>query len=516
MKGLEPKLKKAFKYRIVFCVLLFTVAWISVCGQAPVMSSKPINVSSVNSPDDDYWPTISADNHYFATTVSHRGESVYQATQEDLTIFEKDSVGNWKPDSVLTKPLNTPYNEGSPAFSADGRYLFFVAADRKDGLGSCDIYYVIRHGNRWSQPIHADAPLNTRFWESNPSLSADGRTLFFVSNRTGGKGGMDIWKCAVAVQSDGLLRFFNAENLGDSINTAKNEMSPFIHPDNETLYFSSNGHGGYGGNDIFVARKNQIGQWKQPVNLGNTINTPGDDTGFVVETGGRYGFFSTNGLEQNGKGREIYKVELPVEVRPRSVICFEGITTDAANKEPLRALVEVTDLSSGQKIQTLYADDVTGKFSVCYPVGKKYGLTVSAKPYLFESFELGDSSKNVKVALQKIAKGRKTTLRNVYFAFNSWQLQPESMPELKRLGRFLLEYPSVKILIEGHTDNVGTESYNMELSGKRAKAVVDFLMTGGIAADRVNFKGYGATRPLATNDTEQGRALNRRTEIEIE
>jgi len=496
--------------------MLSFAALASVCGQVSVITAKPVNVSSVNSPDDDYWPAISADNHYFATTVSHRGETAYQATQEDLMLFVKDSVGNWQPDSVLTKPLNTPYNEGSPAFSADGRYLFFVAADRKDGLGSCDIYYVIRHGNRWSPPIHAGAPLNTRFWESNPSLSVDGRTLFFASNRPGGKGGMDIWKCRVSLQSDGLLRFFNAENLGDSINTAKNEMSPFIHPDNETLYFSSNGYGGVGGNDIFVARQNGNGQWQRPVNLGSGINTPGDDTGFVVETAGKYGYFSSNGLESNGKGREIYRVELPASVRPQAVTCFEGTVSDAENKRPLRALIEVTDLSSGEKMQTLYADDVTGKFSVCYPVGKKYGLTVSAKPYLFESLKLDNSATSVAVSLQKIAKGNKITLRNVYFAFNSWQLQPESMPELKRLGRLLLEYPSLKIVIEGHTDNVGTESYNMDLSEKRAKAVVDFLVRGGIAMDRVGSKGFGSTRSVAPNDSEEGRALNRRTEVEIE
>ncbi|MBP1638513.1 MAG: hypothetical protein H6Q17_96 [Bacteroidetes bacterium] len=473
----------------------------------------PVNVTTVDTSADDYWPAISADGHYFATTVSRRRE---YATQEDLMVFRKDSAEHWYPDSVLTKPLNTSYNEGSPAFSADGRYLFFVASDRRDGLGSCDIYYVIRHGNRWSQPIHAGAPLNTRFWESNPSLSADGRTLFFVSNRPGGKGGMDIWKCRVALQSDGLLRFFDAENLGDSINTAKNEMSPFIHPDNETLYFSSNGHDGVGENDIFVARQNAKGQWQRPVNLGSGINTPGDDAGFVVETGGRYGYFSSNGLEQNGNGREIFKVELPVEVRPRPVVCFEGVVADAETKDPLRAVVEVIDLSTGQKCQSMYADDVTGKFSVCYPVGKKYGLTVTAKSYLFESYELGDSARNTKVLLQKIAKGKKITLRNVYFTFNSWQLQPESMPELKRLGRFLLEYPSLKVVIEGHTDNVGSAGYNQELSEKRAKAVIDFLLTGGIAADRIGFKGFGATRPMVPNDSDANRALNRRTEVEIE
>jgi outer membrane protein OmpA-like peptidoglycan-associated protein len=473
----------------------------------------PVNVTTVNTSADDYWPAISADGHYFATTVSRRRE---YATQEDLMVFRKDSAEHWYPDSVLTKTLNTSYNEGSPAFSADGRYLFFVASDRRDGLGSCDIYYVIRHGNRWSQPIHAGAPLNTRFWESNPSLSADGRTLFFVSNRPGGKGGMDIWKCRVALQSDGLLRFFDAENLGDSINTAKNEMSPFIHPDNETLYFSSNGHDGVGENDIFVARQNAKGQWQRPVNLGSGINTPDDDAGFVVETGGRYGYFSSNGLEQNGNGREIFKVELPVEVRPRPVVCFEGVVADAETKDPLRAVVEVIDLSTGQKCKSMYADDVTGKFSVCYPVGKKYGLTVTAKSYLFESYELGDSARNTKVLLQKIAKGKKITLRNVYFTFNSWQLQPKSMPELKRLGRFLLEYPSLKVVIEGHTDNVGSAGYNQELSEKRAKAVIDFLLTGGIAADRIGFKGFGATRPMVPNDSDANRALNRRTEVEIE
>jgi len=483
--------------------------WSAVFGQ----NSHPVNVTMVNTADDDYWPAISADGHYFATTVSRRGEYL---TQEDLMLFDKDSVGNWKPDSVLTKPLNTPYNEGSPAFSADGRYLFFVAADRRDGLGSCDIYYVIRHGNRWSQPIHAGAPLNTRFWESNPSLSSDGRTLSFASNRPGGKGGMDIWKCQVALQPDGLLRFFNAENLGDSINTTKNELSPFIHPDNETLYFSSNGYDGVGENDIFVARQNGNGQWQRPVNLGSGINTPGDDTGFVVETAGKYGYFSSNGLEGDGKGRDIYRVELPASVRPQAVTCFEGTVSDAENSKPLRALIEVTDLSTGQKRQNLYADDVTGKFSVCYPVGKKYGLTVSAKPYLFESFELGDTAKSVQVSLQKIAKGNKMILRNVYFAFNSWQLQPESMPELKRLGRLLLEYPSLKIVIEGHTDNVGSVSYNQELSEKRAKAVVDFLVSGGIAAERIGSKGFGATHPVAPNDSDAGRALNRRTEVEIE
>lgn len=486
-----------------------------IWGQHPAGSFQPVNVTQVNTPDDDYWPAISADNEYFATTVSQRGESTYQSSQEDVSIFRKDSVGNWCRDTLLTNPLNTPYNEGSPAFSADGRYLFFVAASRPGGAGSCDIYYVIRHGNCWSPPMHPDAPLNTRFWESNPSLSADGRTLYFTSNRPGGKGGMDIWKCSVVMQPDGLLHFVGAENLGDSINTPKNELSPFIHPDGETLYFSSDGHGGYGGNDIFVARKNSAGQWQAPRNLGKPVNTAGDDAGLVVETDGRFAYFSSNGLEENGKGREIYRVELPGEARPGKVVCVKGTVTDADSRAPLRALVELTDLPTGQKCQSLYTDDVTGKFSVCYPAGRKFGLSVSAKPYLFGSVDLNDSAKKITVSLPKIEKGRKMALRNLYFAFDSYRLQPESTPELKRLGRFLLEYPSVKIEIAGHTDNVGNDTYNRELSEKRAKAVVDFLVSGGISPERLTYKGYGATQPLVPNDTEADRAQNRRTEFAI-
>jgi outer membrane protein OmpA-like peptidoglycan-associated protein len=519
-KKCVPKWKKAVSKPGLLSLFLWGTATVALLGQNSNDSLahhplQPVNVQSVNTPEDDYWPAISADNAFFATTVSRRRETGYQASQEDLSIFTRDEKGEWRLDTLLTKPLNTSFNEGSPAFSTDGRYLFFVAADRNDGAGSCDIYYTVRHGNRWLPPMHPGAPLNTRFWESNPSLSADGRTLYFVSNRTGGKGGMDIWKCSVAIQSDGLLRFFNAENLNDSINTPKNESSPFIHPDGETLYFSSDGHGGLGGNDIFVARKNNAGQWQRPLNIGGTINTAGDDTGFVVETSGCYAYFSSNGLEQNGCGREIYRVALPSEVRPQKTVCIQGVVSDADESSPMRALVEMTDLSTGQKYSTTFSDDVTGKFSVCYPAGKKYGLSISARPYLFESIGLNDSAQKVTVHLQKIEKGRRVALRNVYFAFDSYNLQPESTPELKQLGRFLLDYPTVKIEIAGHTDNVGQAAYNLDLSAKRAKAVVDFLIRGGIAAERLTYKGYGTSRPVASNDTEQGRAQNRRTEVEI-
>jgi len=497
---------------IFFYISLLLCLSVNAQSMATDSLMVPKSMHEINSADDDYWPTISADNQFFATTVSRRNDASNRGSQEDLVIFQRDVKGKWQNDSTLTAALNTLANEGSPAFSADGHYLFFVATDRQGGYGSCDIYYAIRHGNGWSRVIHPEAPLNTRFWESNPSLSVDGKTLYFSSNRPGGIGGMDIWKCSVQVQADGLLRFYNAENMGNVINTPKNESSPFIHPDNETLYFSSDGLLGLGRNDIFLSRKDVAGQWQKPLNLGAPINTSGDDAGFMVEADGTHGYFSSNGIEQNGQGRDIYRIALPESIRPNAVKCLYGSAVEADDQSPVRAKIELTDLLSGKTINMVMADAETGKFSICYPAKGKFGVTVSGRALLYETIAITDTTRQVDVTLHKAIAGQKITLRNIYFAFNSFQLQPESMPELNRLGRFLIEYPSVKIEIAGHTDNTGTEKYNQELSEKRAKAVVDYLISGNIAAERLSYRGYGASQPIATNNTEQGKALNRRTE----
>jgi outer membrane protein OmpA-like peptidoglycan-associated protein len=475
----------------------------------------PVNMQNINTPADDYWPAISADGNFFATTISLRNDTLRLASQEDIMIFRRGSDLLWHPDSTLTAPLNTKGNEGAPSFSADGRYLFFVAADRQGGFGSCDIYYVIRHGNTWSRPIHPEAPLNTRFWESNPSLSSDGKTLFFASNRPGGKGGMDIWQCRVTLQTDGLLSFSDVTNAGDSINTQKNESSPFIHPDNRTLYFSSDGHGGYGQNDIFMSKQDSAGHWHAPLNLGSVINTPGDDAGFVVETGGQYGYFSSNGRENNGNGREIYRVALPADCRPEHVNCISGSILPNDGALPFKATVELTDLTTGHIVSSWPSDNITGQYWVCYPAGGHYSLTAIARAHLFRSIELTDTLKQENFVLPSIKSGATIALRNLYFAFDSYELTPESLPELNRLGRFLIEYPSVQIEVDGHTDNAGSSGYNLRLSEKRAKAVTDYLEKGGISPQRLSYKGYGATQPIAPNETPQGQALNRRTELTI-
>jgi len=468
-----------------------------------------------NSNEDTYWPSISPDHSLFSVTVSHCDAPSMAESQEDIRIFYKDSLHQWIPDEALSHRLNTPFNEGSVSFSVDGAYLFFVASDRSDGLGSCDIYYLIRHGNGWSQPIHPDGPLNTRFWESNPSLSSDGKTLYFCSNRPGGVGGMDIWSCRVEKQSDGTLLFSHAENLGKPINTPENETSPFIHPDNKTLYFSSNGHPGLGGQDLFFSRKDGNGHWSNPQNLGYPINSYANDQGFTTDANGKIGFFSSNRVHAGRRLQQIYRVRLPDIDQPQPMQCKTGQVTPVLQNVPTPAYVQVIDLTTDQSVFSTVADRYTGRFSICYPDTGHYALSVVKEGYLFYFASLDDAASFHTIPLKKIAHGEKITLRDIYFDFNSAKIQHSSEAELNQLLLLLKSYPALHLLIAGHTDSIGSESYNLQLSAQRAEAVVHYLVQHGIEASRLQWKGFGDTQPVADNHTEHGRALNRRTEAII-
>jgi len=476
---------------------------------------QPTVVQEINKDEDTYWPSISPDNQLLAVTISNRSTDIEQGTQEDLQFYHRDSVGKWVVDSSLVQLLNTPANEGSACFSADGKYLFFVASDRNDGLGSCDIYYLIRHGNGWSFPIHPEAPLNTRFWESNPSLSSDGQTLYFCSNRPGGIGGMDIWTCRVKRQDDGTLFFYQAENLGKPINTPQDEISPFIHPDNKTLYFSSNGHLGLGKQDIFVARKDNNGKWQKPENMGYPINSNGDEEGFTTDAQGKTGYYSSNGLVSQKKKRQIYHVVLPAIDRPQVMKCEHGTIQSDNLSGASPSIVQVIHLDTNTPIFTTTADRHTGQFTICYPDTGNYALSIIKEGYLFHFASLNDSSAINNIQLTKIAVGEKVMLHNIYFDFNSAVLQATSEAELNQLLILLNSYPMLHLLIAGHTDSTGSSSYNQNLSKQRAYTIVNYLISHGIATDRLHAQGYGATQPIADNKTEQGRALNRRTEAII-
>ena len=498
--------------------------------QHPVPFNYKNMGTNINTEFDDYWPSITADESLFSTTImlnKKQGESQFgKGVHEDLYLSKKAN-GAWSKTQNMGQVLNTIGNEGSQSISLDGRYMFFVECDRSNGFGGCDIYYSIHNGDNWSPAINAGSVVNTRHWESTPRLSPTGDVLYFASTRPGGIGKSDIWKCKVEVQANGYLKFSNAENLGSTINTEEDELSPFIHADNHTLYYSSKGMKGLGGYDVFVSYKNGKGEWSAPKNMGYPINTCKDEIGFIVNANGDKAYFSSDGQEKNGRGRDIYEFNLEEgNYKPAKRMKYAtGKIVDATTMKPIQATIDVFSVEKDEMVFRSVSDKATGDFITCVPENEEYGVNVSKKGYLFYSdnfaakekltLKKADFSQTDKIELDKIEVGKKFTLRNIFFDFDKAILKKQSNIELDRVVQFMKENPTVRIELSGHTDFKGSEEYNMTLSNDRAKAAMEYLVKKGVPRNRMEYKGYGKSQPIADNKTEKGRALNRRTEIKI-
>jgi outer membrane protein OmpA-like peptidoglycan-associated protein/Tol biopolymer transport system component len=477
---------------------------------------KPENLGNgVNSALDDYWPSLSADEQTLVITRLIKSEDFFKKVQEDFFISQWENSG-WSMAKNLGFPINTADNEGAQTLSGDGRLMVFTACNRNDGLGRCDLYWSVRRGDKWSTPQNMGRPINSTFRETQPSISPDGRTLYFASDRPGGKGNHDIW----VSYKDSADHWTVPENLGDSINSAGTEMSPFIHPDNQSLYFSSDGLIGLGGYDIFVSRRNKEGKWRKAVNLGYPINTNRDEIGLIVNARGDKAYFASN-IDKN-QGKDIFSFDMPVQDRPSMTTYMKGRVMDAVNKSLLRARFELIDLENGKEFYKSYSDSLTGEFVVSIPVDHDYMLNVSRKGYLFysENFSLkGSFHKEAPllkdVPLQPIEIGKSIVLKNVFYETDSYALKKESEIELNKVVQFLKMNPGIRIQISGYTDNVGETAYNQVLSENRARTVANYLIAASINEKRIVFKGYGMGNPVTSNDTEEGRAQNRRTELTI-
>jgi flagellar motor protein MotB len=478
------------------------------------ISFKPINLGpGINSKEEEYLPVITADEKMIIfTRQMNRNEDFYKSVK-------RDSI--WLQAEYLSKEINTyNYNEGAQCISPDGNYLFFTGCNRPDGLGRCDIYISKLEGSGWSKPFNIGAPINTPGWESQPSISADGKTLYFVSTRNGGFGGYDIWKSDL--NDDGSWN--TPVNLGPDINTIYDEQSPFIHADDESLYFSSNGWPGFGNKDLFISRKVfqdeiQTG-WKKPQNLGYPINTFGEESGLSISSNGKLGFFSTNQIGGFG-GLDIYSFELPENLRPNLVTYVKGLVFDINTKEILDAKIEIINLKDGKAIFDDIADPETGEFMATMMSGKSFGLNVSKDGYLFysENFtpDLNQIHKPfiIEIPLKKIEIGGLVILNNIFFESGKFNLLPESKIELQQLIRFMKDNPSVSIEIGGHTDDIGDEKSNIELSESRARTVYEYLIGNQINSKSITYKGYGEELPINNNSTEESRKNNRRIEFKI-
>ena len=489
---------------------------------------EPKNLGpAVNSADPEYYPCITADD---ATLIYTRRvkdpELIPWGMQEDFMVSHRDAQGAWQAAKPIPTVNTRQYNEGAGTLTPDGRFIVFTKCATEDGsyggslqgFGSCDLFISRRIGDRWTPPENLGPPVNSRNWETQPSMASDGRTLYFIRGTQAQDGikSMDIY--TTALQEDGP--WSKPEKLGANVNTPYQEESVQIHPDGRTLYFSSNGHPGFGGLDIFVSRKEEDGSWGKALNLGYPINTGADENSLLVSADGEVAYFASD--REGGLGDlDLYSFELYPEARPLAVSFIRGKVTDRTNGQPVEADVQLYDLATGKLATGAYSDPRTGEFLVCIPAGRSYALNASSEGYLFfsQNYDVATGTPKepytLNVPLSPLTAGSVIALRNIFFNTASYDLLPASNAELEKLVQLLRTNTTLRIELGGHTDNVGADAANLTLSDQRAQAVRDFVIAQGIDASRITAKGYGETKPVATNDTEEGRAQNRRTEVTV-
>jgi outer membrane protein OmpA-like peptidoglycan-associated protein/Tol biopolymer transport system component len=471
---------------------------------------QPLNLgAAINTKDREYFPALTADGSslIFSRTVNGN---------EDFYITHQTADKKWSSATPLSNQINTAQNEGAQSISPDGMYLFFTGCNREDGFGSCDLYVSHKNGRDWDKPFNLGAAVNSPAWDSQPAVTPDGSTLYFVSNRPGGLGGYDIWKTTLNTEGE----WTKPTNLGPEINTSFDEMTPFIHPDGKTLYFSSNGWPGLGNMDIYYSRAQDNGTWEKPQNMGYPINTFSEETGLMVTPDGSKGMFSS--VMKDGFGdMDIYSFDLPAIAKPLPITYVKGIVRDKETKNFLEAKVQVVNLKTKETKFNDFTSKDNGEFLAVMPLGSTYAFNAIADGYLFysDNFELNTAATGkpyiLEIYLDRLKAGGNVILKNIFFDTNKYELLPASVTELTSLLELLQANQTISIEIQGHTDNVGNAAENQKLSLQRAKAVYDYLASNKIEAGRLSFKGFGATVPIAKNDTENGRQKNRRTSFQI-
>ena len=470
---------------------------------------EPINLGdNINSKVSEYFPTITIDGRQLVYTrrVNNFNEDFFGA---ELT-------GNsWSMSSGLPGDINTNQNEGAQNISQDGQWLIFTGCNFPDGKGSCDLYISYLTPEGWSASENLGSNINSDAWESAPSLSPDKRNLYFSSNRAGGYGSADIYVSHRLANG----QWTEPENLGPEVNTGGNESCPFIHSDNQTLYFTSNGHLGYGGDDLFMTKKVSTSTWSKALNLGYPINTIENEGSLVVAADGKTAYYASDRSDSRG-GLDIYSFELRSDIRPAKTLWVKGKVFDKKTNKGLPSAVELTDLSTQEVLSKVQTDE-TGRYLITLPIGKDYAFNVNRKGYLFfsENFSLSqkapDSTYNIDIPLQPLEANAAVILKNIFFDVKRYDLQPASTSELDKVVMLLKENPTLKIQINGHTDNVGKPADNLKLSNDRAQSVVKYIVTKGIDIKRLSFQGFGANQPIASNESEEGKAQNRRTELKV-
>ena len=477
--------------------------------QNPMKVHKRSMGDTVNFLNSQFFPVMTADDEtlIFTGLTENRDENIYVTHR---------IPGGWDVPEEISKSINTSNNEGTCSISADGRTLVLTACNRPDSYGGCDLYISHKQGNDWSTPQNVGENINSRNWESQPSLSADGRMLYFASDRRGGLGKSDIW---VSVLKD-KGQWSDPKNLGPLINTPDDENAPFIHANGRTLFYASNGLTGMGGFDIFLSEKADT-TWTAPKNIGYPINTQADQVGLFISANGKKGYYTDDSSEKSQGRSLLYTFDLPDSLQNlvTPTRYAKGKVFDKQTNKPLASSIELYDLKSQEKVAEFSSDPQNGNFLAVLNKGSEYAFYVSKSGYLFKSltFSVTDSasSVNLDIPLEAIEKDRIEVLNNIFFNTGEYALDDKSKVELNRMVDFLKNNQTINIEISGHTDDVGSEATNLELSKKRAQSVLDYLQKSGIGPTRLTAKGFGKTKPVAKNDSEENRRKNRRIEWRV-
>ena len=473
--------------------------------------AKPLNIKPeplidvLNFKSKQYFPVLTGDNNTIIFTARNDVED------ENIYISEfKNST--WTKPVSISQEINTPFNEGTCSISADGHIMVFTSCEGRDGFGSCDLFITKKEGDKWTKPINLGPNINSKFWDSQPSLSPDGSKLFFSSERPLGYGKKDIWMS----QLDETGNWKKATNLGPNVNTSYDEVSPFIHANGYSLFFSSNGKEGMGKFDIFLTTfKNNT--TLDAINLGYPINTNDDELSLFISADGKKAFYSVD----NNQKVALYQFSIPTELADKidKTYYLKGFILDQKTQKPLYSTIELVDTKTGEKISKFLSDPITGDYMAILPGDGEYILYVETPNYFYKSIKFDFTKKEeenrLDILLTKIEKQTKETLENIFFDSGSSVLRKESDIELKKIKELLEVNKTLKVEISGHTDDIGNDQANMELSKKRAYAVVEYLKNAGINQDRIVPIGFGETQPKVKNDSETNRQKNRRIEIKF-
>lgn len=509
----DPLYDESFKKSMYYVQMKASMDFLTAQLDKSMAIEKEKLEDPLNNFQLQYFPVLTADGEQILFT-KRDGTGNYD--KEDIYTSYAEPDGSWTKPVSIAQTINSQYNEGTCSVTADGNILIYTSCDAPDSQGSCDLYIAYKVNGNWQRPKNMGKEVNSRSWDSQPSLSADGRILFFSSNRRGGYGGNDIWYSVR--QSDGS--WAEAKNLGSVVNTAKDEISPFMFFNNEILFFASDGHQGFGGMDIFLSRVKN-GEFSEPENLGLPINDHLDQVALFITAQKDYAYFTELTSGDNGNDRSIlYRFRFPQEIYlGENLTVTGGKVFNEKTGEPIDATLSLVSLTNDSTLYEFKSDGKNGEFMMLYPNKGISGLYVEKKGFLPKIYNVErDKLQNVKdlnVELVPVASGEEFVFENIFFDFDKYELKPQSMSSLKRLIKFLVENPNVNILITGHTDNVGSPGYNLQLSLQRAESVQQYLIEAGMHPGRVMVEGKGDKEPVVPNTTAENQALNRRITIKV-